>query len=404
MLLVIMFSKEPDLQKTPGPAGAATSYGIPLEALLSLDCMEGSYTRPLTEIKRPHGRPPRASALPGYLLGLTVTASAYLIHYLPFPPFRVISASGVRYPLSAAILAMLAGIAVRNLVRLPAGIIENARSMPRRMIAASIVLTGAGLNLAAITSIGVRTLLITLACLTVAMASSVWLGAVTRLFRKTAILIGAGTAICGTSAIVAVAPLIRAEDQDMLLAIGTVNILGLVFMFAMPLLGSLMNLSDQAFGVWAGTSIHAVPQVLAAAFSYSQPAGALATLVKLVRVALLAPLIFVLGIWHSRQAGAGKTQIHYHRLVPAFVWGFLLLASLNTAELLPVLQFRFGFYPTSGLLTNASELLLAISMAAMGLEVNIVQFSRVGARALLVGTLSGLLLLATSLLLIRLYL
>jgi uncharacterized membrane protein YadS len=84
-------------------------------------------------------------------------------------------------------------------------------------------------------------------------------------------------------------------------------------MFAMPLLGSLLNLSDQAFGVWAGTSIHAVPQVLAAAFSYSQPAGAIATLVKLVRVALLAPLIFVLGIWHSRQAGAGQAQIHYHR-------------------------------------------------------------------------------------------
>jgi uncharacterized integral membrane protein (TIGR00698 family) len=190
----------------------------------------------------------------------------------------------------------------------------------------------------------------------------------------------------------------------MLLAIGTVNILGLLFMFALPVLGSLLHLSDQSFGVWAGTSIHAVPQVLAAAFSYSQPAGAVATLVKLVRVALLAPLIFFLGIWHSRQAGAGRAQIHYHRLVPAFVWGFLVLAALNTADLLPVLQFRFGAYSTSNLLTNASELLLAISMAAMGLEVNIVQFSKVGGRAMLVGTLAGLILLATSLLLIRLYL
>jgi uncharacterized membrane protein YadS len=82
----------------------------------------------------------------------------------------------------------------------------------------------------------------------------------------------------------------------------------------------------------------------------------------------------------------------------------LVLASLNTAELLPVLQFRFGAYSTSNLLTNASELFLAISMAAMGLEVNIVQFSKVGGRAMLVGTLAGLILLATSLLLIRLYL
>ena len=387
-----------------GRAGSGSDFGIPLEALLSLDSMEGVYARPLAEIRPQQTRPPRTSPFPGYILALAVTALAYLIHYLPFPPFRITGASGVRYPLSAAIFAILAGMAIRNLVRLPAYVIESARGMPRRIIPSSIVLTGAGLNLAAIASVGIRALMITLACLTVAMASSIWLGAVARLVRKTAILIGVGTAICGTSAIVAVAPLIQAEDQDMLLAIGTVNILGLLFMFAMPVLGSLLNLSDQAFGVWAGTSIHAVPQVLAAAFSYSQPAGALATLVKLLRVALLAPLIFVLGIWYSRQADAGKAQIHYHRLVPAFVWGFLALASLNTADLLPVLQFRFGAYSTAGLLTNASELLLAISMAAMGLEVNIDQFSKVGGRAMLVGTLAGLILLATSLLLIRLYL
>lgn len=399
-----MFSKEAYREDPPELGVPASNYGIPLEALLSLDCMEGGYTRPVAEIRPPQARLPKTSPVPGYILALAVTASAYLIHYLPFPPFRVTGASGVRYPLSAAIVAMLAGIAVRNLIRLPAHVVESARGVPRRVIPASIILTGAGLNLTAIAAIGIRALLITLACLTVAMASSIWLGAMTRLFRKTAILIGAGTAICGTSAIVAVAPLIQAEDQDMLLAIGTVNILGLLFMFAMPVLGSLLNLSDQAFGVWAGTSIHAVPQVLAAAFSYSQPAGALATLVKLVRVALLAPLIFGLGIWHSRLAGAGKAQIHYHRLVPAFVWGFLALAALNTAELLPVLQFRFGAYSTSSLLTNTSELLLAISMAAMGLEVNIVQFSKVGGRAMLVGTLAGLMLLATSLLLIRLYL
>jgi uncharacterized integral membrane protein (TIGR00698 family) len=224
---------------------------------------------------------------------------------------------------------------------------------------------------------------------------------VAKLWRKTAALIGAGTAICGTSAIVAVAPRIEAEAQDMLLSIGTVNILGLLFMFAMPMVGSLLKLSDQSFGVWAGTSIHAVPQVVAAAFSYSQPAGALATLVKLVRVALLAPFMFILGVWYPRRWGSGKAKIHYSRLVPAFVWGFLVLAALNTGHLLPDLQFSFGKYSMSGLLTNLGELLLSISMAAMGLEVNIVQFSKVGGRAILVGSLAGLVLCATSLLLIR---
>ena len=384
-----------------GPAQPRASFGIPLEALQSLDCMEGVYAQPVAEVKTVEARPAKASPVPGYALALGITAAAYGIHYLPFPPFRVDAATGARYPVSAAIIAILAGMTVRNLISLPGSIVESARTMPRKVIPPAIVLTGAGLNLTAIASVGVRALLITLACIAAATAASVWFGALTKLWRKTAILIGAGTAICGTSAIVAVAPLIEAEDQDMLLSIGTVNILGLLFMFLMPVVGSMLKMSDQAFGVWAGTSIHAVPQVVAAAFSYSQPAGALATLVKLVRVALLAPFMFVLGVWHSRQSGAGQTRIHYTRLVPAFVWGFLLLAALNTADLLPALQFGFGQYSTSSLLTNTGELLLAISMAAMGLEVNIVQFSKVGGRAILVGSLAGLVLCTTSLLLIR---
>jgi uncharacterized integral membrane protein (TIGR00698 family) len=381
-----------------------SASGIPLEALQSLDSMEGVYAQPVAELKPSAAPPAKPSVLPGYALALVVAALAYLVHYLPFPPFRVIepgSAAGVRYPVSAAIIAILAGMAIRNLIRLPVSVIENTRGVPRKVIPPSIVLTGAGLNLAAIATVGFRAVLITLVCMTVAMASSLWLGVVTKLWRKTALLIGAGTAICGTSAIVAVAPLIEAEDQDILLSIGTVNILGLLFMFLMPVAGSLLHLSDQAFGVWAGTSIHAVPQVVAAAFSYSQPAGALATLVKLVRVALLAPFMFVLGVWYSRQSRAGQARIHYRRLVPAFVWGFLLLAFLNTAGLLPVLQFSFGKYASSGLLTNAGEFLLSVSMAAMGLEVSIAQLAKTGGRAVLVGTLAALALCSTSLLLIH---
>ena len=122
--------------------------------------MEGGYARPVAEVKPSHVRPPMASPLPGYALAFAVTALAYLIHFLPFPPFRVTGASGARYPLSAAILAMVAGIAIRNLIRLPGSLVESARGMPRRVIPASIVLTGAGLNLAAIASIGFRALLI----------------------------------------------------------------------------------------------------------------------------------------------------------------------------------------------------------------------------------------------------
>src|SRR5215469_16571540 len=97
---------------------AIEDYGntIPLEALQSLDSMEGVYAEPVAEIAPAQPRPvsPKPSVLPGYLLVGAATLLAYLIHYLPLPPFRVVSETGARYPVSAAILAILVGMAVRN--------------------------------------------------------------------------------------------------------------------------------------------------------------------------------------------------------------------------------------------------------------------------------------------------
>ena len=147
---------------------------------------------------------------------------------------------------------------------------------------------GAGLDLTQVAVVGPRALAITVACIGVSCIASIYLGGWFGVWPKISLLFGAGTAICGTSAIVAAAPLIDAEDEDITLAVGPVNVLGLLLMFCFPLLGSLMHLSDGAFGVWAGTSIHAVPQVVAAGFAFSER-RVLATLVKLVRVTLLAP-------------------------------------------------------------------------------------------------------------------
>src|SRR6266700_5660764 len=150
------------------------SYGITLEAQKSLDSMEGVYSHPVVEIKPMASRRPKAAAWPGYLLAAGITAAGYAIHYLPAAPFRVVSGNGVRYPVSASILAILLGIALRNLFRLPPSILESAKGMPRRVIPPSIVLTGASLNLAAIATAGARALIITIICIMAATASSVW--------------------------------------------------------------------------------------------------------------------------------------------------------------------------------------------------------------------------------------
>jgi uncharacterized membrane protein YadS len=142
---------------------------------------------------------------------------------------------------------------------------------------------------------------------------------------------------------------------------------------------------------------------VAAGFAYSAPAGALATLVKLVRVTLLAPLLFIVGFLHARRSGSA-VAIQYSRLVPPFVFGFMALALCNTLGLFPVLQFRFGNYPLADVLANLGELMLTVSMAAMGLEVNVRFLAQTGGRAVLTGAAATVVLCVTSLLMIRLFL
>lgn len=329
---------------------------------------------------------------------LAITSLGYALHYLPFAPFAVASPQGIRRPISAAILAILLGALARNLFDLPNSVSDGAKKIVRKLLPYTIILTGASLNLAAATRIGLPSRAIIVICLTIATVASISLGAWFRTRERTALLIGAGTAICGTSAIIAVAPLIDAEDDDLTLSAGTVNLLGLVLMFSFPALGAYLNLSAEAYGVWAGTSIHAVPQVVAAGFAHSTEAGAVATLIKLVRVALLAPMAFLIAVIYARRrAGTERRKINYWQLIPTFIWGFLGLAVLNTLGLLTMLH-------VDKLVNEVSTLLLTIAMAAIGLEVNARSLAKTGGGALATGVACCLLLCLTSLALIRLLL
>lgn len=361
--------------------------------------------RPLVERRRPVPAPklaPKPKPIPGVAASVAVAALAYAIHYLPFAPFRVNSATGMRRPISAAILAILAGAVAANLLPWARQFQDGAKLMVRRAIPLTIVLTGATLSFAHATSIGLHAFGILLAAMSVSMGAALLLGRAAGLYPKTSILIGAGTAICGNSAIVAVAPLIDAEDRDVMLSVGSINVLGLLLMFALPFVGGPLGLHDEGFGILAGSTIHAVPQAVAAGFAFSVKAGGLATLVKLVRVALLAPLLLVLAVTHARKRKDGVT-VHYSRLVPPFLWGFFGLFVLNSLGWLPVLQFASGYsVPLASVLAEAGNLLLTLSMAAMGLEVNVRVLANAGGSALAVGAGASLAACAVVVALVRL--
>jgi uncharacterized integral membrane protein (TIGR00698 family) len=361
--------------------------------------MEGSIYLPAVERRPPEPRLKLAPkpTWPGWLTAIGVAALAYAIHYLPFAPFRV----GTRRPISAAILAIFIGALAVNFLPLGIKILHGAKDCVRRSIPLTIVLTGASLSFANATAVGWRAFAIIVVTMIAAMASAWMIGRMLKLSPGASVLIGAGTAICGNSAIIAVAPLIDAEDRDVMLSVGAINVLGLALMFVSPFAGGLLGMNDQAYGVWAGTTIHAVPQAVAAGFAFSEKAGGLATLVKLVRVALLAPLLLILAFSY---AGAKKDRlkVHYSRLIPPFLWGFLALFALNSLGFLPSLQFQNGYsVQSSNVLAETGNLLLTLSMAALGLEVNIRVLAKAGGAAMAAGTLTCIATCAASYLLIR---
>jgi uncharacterized integral membrane protein (TIGR00698 family) len=381
------------------------------DAFRSLDSMEG-VMQPVVRRAAAAQQAARERAVywPGFTLAAVIGAVAYLLHYAPVAPFTATATSGARHPISAALIAIVAGLLVRNTLAIPSSIKPGCKRIVRKLIPVAIVCMGAGLNLGNLASIGITALVITVLCIIIAVAGGYYIGRGLNLSPKTAILLGAGTGICGNSAIVAVAPLIDAEDDDVLLSVGAVNLFGLMTMLAWPMLGSWIGLSDEAFGVWSGTSIHAVPQVVAAGFAFSPDAGTLATLVKLVRVTFLAPMVFVLALLHAKRttgSDGDKLTVHYTRLIPWFVWAFLGFATLNTLGLIPTLEFApTGLFGGSGgpvslsmsdALRSAGKVMLTLAMAAIGLEVSMRHLIAVGGRVVTAGFVCAVLLGAVSL-------
>lgn len=350
----------------------------------------------------------------GVLLALLVTIVAYTIRRVPIWPINIDGQA----QLSAALLAIVLGLAVRNLFVLPPALSLGTKLVVKRLIPIAIVCIGAGLDFGQLRGAGPVALGVMTACVVVAYLAAYLIGRLVGLSNKTAILLGVGTGICGSSAIVAAAPLIEADDEDVVLSVGTVNLLGLLAMLALPVLAVAVGMDGRSFGVWCGATIHAVPQVLGAADAHpADPAIAVewATLIKLARVVLLAPLVVLLAVAYTRRRSHGDgdaPRIHPARLVPWYIWGFLAFALLNTLGWLPVMSTTVhlaggshsGDIAAADVLGRLGKLLLIIALAGIGLEVRLKKLLSVGGRAIAAGLASTVVLVAVAYMLIVLLL
>ena len=306
-------------------------------------------------------RPPLAAG-PGLLLA---AALALLASALAAGERAVVG----QMLLEPLVLALLLGVVARTLVRSPDRFGPGTGFAAKQLLEIGVALLGAAVDLRQMFAAGPALAVLVLAGVAGGLAVSYGAGRILGLTSTLAVLVAVGNSICGNSAIAAVAPVIRADKKDVASAIGLTAVLGVCLVLLLPISLTLFALSSYQYGVLAGMSVYAVPQVIAAAFPVSQLAGEVATLVKLMRVMLLGPVVLLFAVLYRGGAGAQRSWKTY---LPPFVLVFLVLAALRSLGILPG--------ALAGPAQDASRVLTTVAMAGLGFGVDLAAVRKVGPR------------------------
>jgi uncharacterized integral membrane protein (TIGR00698 family) len=303
------------------------------------------------------------------------------------------------------IVAVLLGLLVGHLARLPDAIAPGLRFSFHTVLRTSVVLLGATFSFAQVIAIGGKAVGMIAALMILALGVAHALGRAAGVPGKLATLIGVGTAVCGNSAIVATAPVIGARDEEVSFAIATNTLFGTLAVFLYPLLGRAMGLDDAAFGTWAGTAVNDTSQVLATGFAFSEPAGKIATAVKLTRNAMMGGVIVAMGLLYAR-GGAGTDGAaasgwrRVQQSFPLFVVGFLALALFNTLGGIHALSRATG-WDIPQAIQFVARFLILVSLAGVGLSTRLAAMRRTGLRPFYVGLATATATAGASLLLLQ---
>ena len=326
--------------------------------------------------------------LPGLFLTFTIAAAAFELRNL----------LGIT-ALSPLIIAIVLGMVFHNTVGTPAAFTSGVTFSMRRILRLAIILLGLQLSLSQVVSVGISGITIIAFTLVGTFVFTVWLGNRFGIDPQLTQLIAAGTSICGASAVIAANTVTRASDEDVAYAVASVTVFGSASILLYPALAGLLQLTPHAFGLWAGASIHEIAQVVAAAFQNGTEAGNFATIAKLSRVMLLAPMILVLAhiVAKDQQAiDVGSAEPATRQAVPKpwFVAGFVAMMLFNSLDLIPPVDKAY--------LIQATTFLLTVALAAMGLGTDVGKLWARGWQPLLLGAGSWVFISVFSLALIEL--
>ena len=308
--------------------------------------------------------------LPGFILALCIAGVAKLFE--KWLPMHIIGAS---------VIALFIGMIINSFWR-PAWAEKGLKFTSKKILKFAIILLGASLNVQVILSVGKLSLMVMIFTLLTCFGGGYFIGRLLKLNWKLSNLISAGTGICGGSAIAAIAPVIDAEDKDIAYAMSATFLFDMAMVVLFPIMGHALGLTDEAYGLWAGTAVNDTSSVVAAGYAFSEGGGDFATMVKLTRTLSIIPTVLVFAFINIRLAGkqhqeATGAKINFRGLFPWFILGFLALAAINSMGVIPA--------EISKIAKDASKFLMVAALAAIGLGTSLKDMKKAGLNPMLHG-------------------
>lgn len=323
-------------------------------------------------------QPPRASIAPGLAALVAVAALA------------TIAAAAVP-ALSPLVVAIVLGALFANTVAVPASWTPGIAFGARTLLRAGVVLLGLRLSLGDVVDLGTAGVVVVAATVLVTFFGTRLLARVLGVPSDLGLLVATGYSICGASAIVAVDGVVRADEEETAYAVTLVTLCGTLSIFVLPLVADAIGLTGAAFGTWVGGAVHDVGQVVAAASTGDAAALRAATVVKLTRVVLLAPLVAVIAVRRRSEAHDDGRPGHTTRppIVPLFVGGFLAMIVVRSTGVVDAAVIDGAARLEKGLLT--------VALVGLGFGVRVDRMRRLGGRPLALGLASWVLVAGVAL-------
>jgi uncharacterized integral membrane protein (TIGR00698 family) len=282
-------------------------------------------------------------------------------------------------------IALAFGLALALTIGNP--FLDRTKTSTKYLLQGSVVLLGFGMNLTAVLKAGKDGIIFTIATIFGTLIVGYLVGKLLKVGEKTSTLISSGTAICGGSAIAAVAPSINADSDETSVSLGTIFILNSIALFIFPLLGHALNLTENQFGIWSAIAIHDTSSVVGASAKYGAEALQIATTVKLARALWIAPVALLFSYLYRDKSGESKTKI----AIPWFIFLFLLATVFRTytSDFVPQTLFDLFVY--------VAKTGLTVTLFLIGSSLSRATIKKVGVKPLLQGVLLWIIISLVSL-------